>query len=236
MPRLVFISDTHTLHSQTTKAIKDARANILVHCGDFTANDPRTKVAEVIAFADWCAMLIQKEYVQDVVAIAGNHELCFDEDHPTTRRDRPGAPETCKILLEQADVDYLQDSGCEVQGLKFYGTPWTQRFYDWAFQIDTAAQDEAIFEKVPEGIDVLLTHGPPYKIRDYMPRGEYVGSPALREALNRVRPRVHAFGHIHFTYGMTVTGEGVLSINAATCRADMKPKNPPMVIDLEPRR
>ena len=29
----------------------------------------------------------------------------------------------------------VRRSGCEIEGLKFYGSPWTPVFYDWAFML-----------------------------------------------------------------------------------------------------
>jgi len=44
----------------------------------------------------------------------------------------------------------------------------------------------------------LITHGPPNGIGDRTSEGVYAGCRHLRrEVLNRVRPRLHLFGHIH---------------------------------------
>jgi Icc-related predicted phosphoesterase len=228
MTRLVFVSDTHTMQGQLTQAIIAAKADILVHCGDATGTG---KISEVGDFSDWCEMLLRKSYVKHVVMIAGNHDLLFDHGHKVVRNDWPSGPESCRARLEDAGVVYLQDDEATVAGLRFYGVPWTPRFFDWAFQIDTPGQDEEIFGRVPENIDVLLTHGPARGIRDLVPRGELVGSPALLRALDRVRPRIHAFGHIHEGYGMTLRN-GTLCINASTCTGNYKPTNPPIVVDL----
>jgi Icc-related predicted phosphoesterase len=245
MPRLVFISDTHTLHGRLTSALIEAKADILVHCGDFTANEPGKKLSEIGDFADWGEMLLRKERVKHIVAIAGNHDEFFDPTCPTTIRrgdDCYHIGETCRNRLKNAGITYLQDSGEIVGGLAFWGTPWTGRFYDWAFQIDSPHQDEFHFSRIPSReqvnvpIDVLVTHGPPYGIRDRVRRGthgertEHSGSPALLRALDRVRPRIHAFGHIHEEYGMTIMPNGVLCLNAAIVS---RPLNRPIVVDLE---
>lgn len=92
-------------------------------------------------------------------------------------------------------------------------------------------------------IDVLVTHGPPYGIRDHVRRGEFgervehSGSPALLEALERVKPRICAFGHIHEGHGLTVMPNGVLCINAASAPGRDGPREfrEPIVVDLESR-
>ncbi|KAG7008302.1 hypothetical protein G7Y79_00006g019220 [Physcia stellaris] len=50
-------------------------------------------------------------------------------------------------------------------------------------------------------IDIILTHGPPYSIRDRTSRGENVGCEHLLKALSRARPRLCVFGHIHEGWG-----------------------------------
>jgi len=53
---------------------------------------------------------------------------------------------------------------------------------------------------IPEGaqVDVVMTHGPPWRHLDRTSRGGvYAGCPQLLSAMERVRPLVHCFGHIH---------------------------------------
>lgn len=61
MTRLCFISDTHEQHRQLTQAIIAARAQVLVHSGDFTGRGHLDKIRD---FAEWCEMLIRKDYVE----------------------------------------------------------------------------------------------------------------------------------------------------------------------------
>jgi len=70
MPRLAFISDTHTLQGRTSQLLVEAKADILVHCGDITADDSYKKVEEMNDFAAWCANLLRKGHVKHIVAIA----------------------------------------------------------------------------------------------------------------------------------------------------------------------
>lgn len=50
-------------------------------------------------------------------------------------------------------------------------------------------------------IDLMLTHGPPYGIRDTTWADEEAGCQHLRRAVQRSRPRLHCFGHIHEGWG-----------------------------------
>lgn len=231
--KLSFTSDTHGKHRKLTDELAAERPDVLCHCGDFTNTGT---MDEIRAFADWCAMLLAKGYTKHIVVIAGNHELGLDETHPQCRAW--GIPESVvavnEAFLEDAGVKYLRDSGCEIEvpddgPLRFYGIPWTMKFYDWAFQICGAEQDAEIVRKAfkimnpehdaeiagragREGIDVLLTHGPPMGIRDTIDGRGPLGSAWQAQ----LRARIHAFGHLHKTRGITL-GARTLYINAAFC-------------------
>lgn len=221
--RICFISDTHELHGQVTRAVVDARADILVHCGDFTG---RGSLEAIGSFADWCEKLLTKGCVKHIVAVAGNHDLAFDASLPNAG----SRPEVAKIRLRGAGVRYLEQSGTEIDGISFWGSPWTPRFFDWGFQIDDDAHDERLWAEVPP-CDILVTHGPPRGIRDLARDSRPTGSVGLRRAVERIRPRVHTFGHIHGQYGITSTRE-TLFVNAATCTEQYKPTNPPIVLEV----
>ena len=72
-------------------------------------------------------------------------------------------------------------------GLRIWGTPWAVTYGDWAFMEPDA--DLAVrFSAIPDGLDVLLAHGPPLGIRDRAVRGADAGSAALRDAIERAQP------------------------------------------------
>ncbi len=82
-----------------------------------------------------------------------------------------------------------------------------------------------------EGVEILLTHGPPMGILDRTYRGEHVGCEELTAAVARVRPKLHVFGHIHECAGELVQ-DGVRYVNAAICDLRYQPVLPPIVVDL----
>ena len=85
-----------------------------------------------------------------IVCIAGNHDKIFEKS-PTE--------------VPKLHCHYLEDSGVTIDDVKFYGYPHTPIFCNWAFN-RTPEYLEMAANKIPDDIDVLLTHGPPYGILD----------------------------------------------------------------------
>ncbi len=208
--RLIILSDTHNLHHR----IQVPDGDLLIHAGDATGGGSRR---ELEAFNGWLGTLPHRHKV----VIAGNHDFLFEEE-----------PEAARALLTNAR--YLQDEGCEIEGLRLWGSPWQPRFFDWAFNLSRGAPLAEKWALVPEGIDVLITHGPPFGVLDRTSRGQSAGCEALIEALARIRPRLHVFGHIHEGYGIARL-EPTLCVNASICDLHHRPINPPLVLELEPR-
>ena len=131
-------------------------------------------------------------------------------------------------------VTYLEDEEVEIEGLRLWGSPWQPWFYDWAFNLPRGPALRAKWDRIPAGIDVLVTHGPPHGVLDHVGRGEDVGCEELLEAVRRVRPRLHVFGHIHEGYGQ-LERDGVRFVNASTCTLSYDPVNAPILFDLPAR-
>lgn len=221
--RLVCLSDTHGLQDN----FKVPEGDVLIHAGDFsnTGNE-----RDVQKFAKWLDRLPHRRKV----VIAGNHDCLFEEQ-----------PDLARAYLEP-DVTYLQDTGCEIGGLRFWGSPWQPWFMDWAFNLPR--NGPIIRERwnlIPMDTDVLITHGPPHGILDQVrpqkggwgPEGDSgsdpLGCEELAIRLHAVRPRLHVFGHIHDGYGH-LEREGTLFVNASICDERYRPVNLATIVDLEP--
>lgn len=188
--RIVCVSDTHGFHNKTEVPPGD----VLVHGGDCTMHGSLEDVEE---FNHWLGTLPHR----NKVVIAGNHDFCFQQQ-PAEARARI------------TNATYLEDSGCEIEGLTFHGSPWTPTFYDWAFMLPDADL-AAKWALIPPGVDVLVTHGPPFNILDFTNRGDHAGSATLEERVRAVKPRLHVFGHIHEAAGRLELN-GTTHINAST--------------------
>lgn len=170
--------------------------------------------SEVGQFNDWLATLKTKHKI----VVAGNHDFSFEE-----------TPELARSWL--TNCIYLQDSSVTVEGLTFYGSPWTPTYYG-VFNRDRGEPIKEIWDQIPQGLDVLITHSPPHKILDKTCEDIYAGCEELALAVERVKPRVHVFGHIHESKGQLHQG-GVHYINAASCNLRYKIVNEPIIIELE---
>lgn len=208
--RLICLSDTHGLHAK----VQLPPGDVLLHAGD-VSNQGR--LDEIGHFLSWFGRVGEFRHR---VMIAGNHDFAFER-----------TPQLAEGMVPD-NVIYLRDSEVEVGGLRVWGSPLTPAFMNWAFN----RSDEELAQhwtRVPAGVDVVVTHGPPRGILDtVLPEGQAVGCPHLRRVVGEVRPRVHVFGHIHEGYGRAER-DGILYVNASTCDAGYQPVNPPVLVDLD---
>lgn len=167
------------------------------------------------------------------VLIAGNHDLTLDTKHSRWN------PVCSRLIIErsihQGEFVYLEDGVKEIAGLKFYGSPYTRTYFDWAF-MESEEQLAERWKKIPDDTDILVTHGPPKGILDSHisregHRREELGSPSLLERVNVVKPKLHVFGHIHGTNGV-VEKDGTIFVNAALMDSANNLVYKPIVIDL----
>jgi len=230
--RIVFISDTHTQHAHSglNKMLSDILdenpESVLVHCGDISS---RGRIQEVTDFLDWFNGLGFKYKI----FIAGNHDFLFEDD-----------PEMITDLLstKYKNLIYLNDSGVEIDGIKFWGSPVTPRFFNWAFNRDSDIQYH--WSMIPYDTNVLITHGPPYGILDFTQRDRKpVGCHYLRRRLFDLKDlKIHAFGHIHEAFGSQVGDteddfseeslNNIHFVNASYLNLDYRPVNRPICIDI----
>jgi len=218
MSQLIFISDTHTKHSSITNDLNviydQDPESILIHSGDVSY---RGTLGEIKRFLTWFKDLPFKTKI----LIAGNHDFIF-EDNPSLIKQM--------LFDEFPEIIYLEDCGFEVNGLKFWGSPVTPRFYDWAFNRDENIQNH--WDLIPEDVNVLITHGPPYMILDRTKSGLHVGCKLLSKRISELNDlKVHAFGHIHEANG-THWDKDVVYVNSSILNLEYEVKNSPIIIKL----
>ena len=204
--KIVCVSDTHGLHDR----VRVPDGDVLVHAGDLTNHGEWEQLA---SFNRWLGDLPHRHKV----VIAGNHDFCFEQD-----------AERAASMITHGH--YLFDTAVDIEGVKFYGSPWQPWFYDWAFNLQRGEEIRAKWDLIPNETDVLITHGPPLGYGDRTVRGDAVGCADLLDAVDRVRPGLHVFGHIHEAYGAFDRDETHF-VNASVCTLQYAPTNPPVVFE-----
>lgn len=230
--RIAATSDTHGMLDQATLP----EADILIVAGDWLPNrfGPSNRVADARFQVGWLSQEVKslaKLPYKHKCFIAGNHDFAHQE--PSTER-------TARGLLASAGIIYLQDEAVELDGVKFYGSPWTPFFFAWAFNFPEDDHQKgyqsakAAWAKIPNNTDVLITHGPPHLIRDKCPSGKRAGCSILRERVFEVKPKLHLFGHMHGGYGVTADSDTspVKFANVALCDEDYRPVQPIQVFEI----
>ncbi len=153
---------------------------------------------------------------KNIVFVAGNHDRMFEKIMKSNEED------SFRATLPK-HIHYLRDSMIELDGLKIYGTPFTPMFCNWFFMDDENGLDRR-FSKIPENIDILLSHGPAFGLSDMISQrcdiGKNCGSTTLLKHVQRVNPTYFFSGHIHsanhilsdFVYNNKVTKYANVSI------------------------
>lgn len=190
--QLVLISDTHNRHTDVFLPPGD----VLIHAGDMSG---RGTEAEIVDFMDW----FSAQPHAHKILIAGNHDFYFEN----------ASKEELRQLLP-SNIIYLNDSGCSIEGIQFWGSPVQPEFNNWAFNRESGPAIKKHWDLIPTNTDVLITHGPPFGILDATIQGKHVGCPDLLQAVYAVKPKIHVFGHIHESFGQHTTN-GTHFINAS---------------------
>jgi Icc-related predicted phosphoesterase len=209
--KMCIISDTHNKHKRLSTL---PEADVIIHCGDMTSVGHSH---EIVNFMTWFSGLSQFKYK---IVIAGNHDWLFERNK--------------FIALEKVpeNVIYLEDEEVVIEGVKFYGSPVQLPFYNWAFN---KPEERLIphWKAIPDDTDVLITHQPPFSIFDWsIYDNKHTGSPSLYfEVVERIKPKVHCFGHIHSGHGVKII-EGIKFINASNLDEDYMCVYDPVTIEI----
>lgn len=239
--KVTAVSDSHNLHG----GIDLSGGDLFIHSGDSTYSGTES---EVKSFMDWLKNDVLPKY-RYVVFIAGNHETAHQFKAKQAR-------EWLRPYLSDRLI-YLQDSAVVIDGFKIYGSPWTPQFgYGYGFN-EVRGRISKHWEKIPADVDILVTHGPPTgygdKVVDVVEVNhpiEYwkvikedwiqsVGCDELFNAICKIKPQLHVFGHVHQGYGVYDGRdelEGCILVNAAACGERGRLANKPIDIILDAPR
>lgn len=197
------ISDTHNKH----ESLILPGGHVLIHAGDATGLGT---LKEIVPFLDW----LSKQNYKYKIFVPGNHDWGFQDDP--------------SLMLEECTargIILLNDSGIEIEGIKFWGSPVQPEFGHWAFNRNSIEIADH-WALIPEDTEVLITHGPPHQILDYVPAlyGElrYCGCPQLLSRIYQTKTKLHVFGHIHYARGYRYY-DGRTYVNASVLNEAYRP-------------
>lgn len=219
--------------------------DLLIVAGDLTARHAKKEFTE---FGEWYHA---QDYKKKIL-VAGNHDVLI---------------ETGDYYFNHDWMGYLCDSGTEFEfeqeieeehkfkgpisykvkrKLKIWGSPWSLWFdgINPACKAFTGSEKdlEKKYALIPDDIDILITHSPPYGILDGIPLEDgtlfHVGSKSLE---NRVffmtSLQLHIFGHIHENGGRIIERTSDcscnhISINASIVNENYEHVNKPIRIEI----
>ena len=216
--KCVVISDTHMKHNEIN--FDDyIDCNTLIHAGDFCNKGTEM---EVIHFLEWLEGLD----FNNKILIAGNHDIYLER-----------FPDDFELLIENIapSVTYLMNASTIIDGIKFYGSPYSNEFCGWAF-MEYDHDLQTIWNAIDLDTDVLISHGPAYMCHDLVDnawsRERNVGSKALQIRKSMLpQLKAHVSGHIHSQHGTSIT-HGCTNICASICDEQYKATQPPIRLEI----
>lgn len=192
--KILHISDTHGFHEMYPNKYEDI--DVIVHSGDCSNyKDPYRNEHEVRAFLAW----YRDVPVEHKIFVAGNHDTSI-ERRMITSQD-----------FTDHGIIYLENQDVIIDDVKFWGSPHTPTFGEWAFMKKRETIGR-VWDTIPEDTDVLITHGPPKGVRDLsFDRNnnlEFCGDSALMKKCFKMKDQLKLvlFGHIHDMDGVSNQG------------------------------
>ena len=212
--RICIISDKHN-HPLRNMNLPDA--DVLLHAGDWTGHG---SLVEVEQFNNYCGQ-VKDKFKYGILCCAGNHELGVEANYTLS-----------KSLL--TNVSMLTDEAIEIEGVKFWFSPFSKWFFGWAWNLHPGKELEDKWNQIPEDTNVLITHGPPKFMLDTLPSGEAAGDLELYNRILQLENlRLHGFGHIHAAHGVKTSVSGMVYANASICTESYKATNKPLLFDYD---
>ncbi|RMZ72940.1 metallophosphoesterase domain-containing 2 [Pyrenophora seminiperda CCB06] len=211
--RFLVLSDTHGAELPNNLPPCD----VLLHCGGLTQDGTPESITSALR-------ALGKIKAKLKLVIAGNHEISLDKPYWLSQGGTEAdAERACALVSPDKNseaskngVTFLKE-GTHAFNLpcgatfSIYTSPYTPVYGVSAFQYLSAedrfnpsdttptwARNVATSTStIPNGVDIVMTHGPSKYILDRTGDSS-AGCEHLRRAIERVQPRMHCFGHIHY--------------------------------------
>lgn len=213
--KIIHMSNTHNhlVRNSSTNFLPEG--DILIHSGGFTVDGT---LEEFSQFDAWLSS-VRDIYHYRIIVAGLNDVKLSGNDWDFVRENLPNA------------THVLCHSEAVVLGIRIYGIPW-----HWAHEPNYSIKPGAPsstsgrFNDIPDGIDVLVTHGPAFGKLDVLDSGFspsskeskserlHTGSRELEDAIRHVRPGLHLHGLCAASRGMlSPHGYSPLTLNSCMC-------------------
>lgn len=210
--RLLIISDTHGMQFPVGVNVP---VDVAIHCGDLTQHSKLDEFRAGISQIEMINAPLK-------LIIAGNHDFALDiptfrqkifeasrletlddalvekeyGDYGAAREIMNEAKDKGIVFLDEGSYRFSLQNGAL---LKVYASPYTPSTVssnEWGFQYSGSHSFG-----IDSGIDIAITHGPPYGMMDMSAEKKRIGCPQLFAAVAKAQPRIHCFGHVHEGWG-----------------------------------
>jgi len=179
------------------------QSDILLIAGDIVPlniqfNKPNTKTWLETEFAYW----IKSLPVSKVYMVAGNHDAYFEG---INQMQLAAFKQVCDFKLIYLENNWIIHRH-EGQEFKIFGTPYCHIFGNWPFMRTDEYMEEK-FKQIPDNVDIIISHDPPYGIgqvdqilettRWSNETLKHCGNPPLTKRLSEIKYKLLVCGHIH---------------------------------------
>lgn len=228
--KIVAISDLHGYLPEIEKC------DMLIIAGDIS---PILIQGNISAMTEWLfgefMEWINKLPCDDVVLVPGNHDFWFE-------RNKKGPRITSLIVETKAKLSCLFNTSKtfydeNANKITIFGTPYCSIYGNWPFMREDSVLEQK-FSQIPEDIDILVSHDPPFGICDIdichdAPYKGHIGNKPLSIALMRVKPKYVICGHIHTGEHFPITIYGTTYVNVSLLDEKLNLKYNPYIFNYE---
>lgn len=196
---IVATSDLHGFLPEISKP-----ADIAIVAGDIIPVDIQFNIP---ASFEW----YKNKFAPWISAIPVNHVFMVGGNHDAYLERLPENKKSLFLDLFNGKLTYLRNSLAEYfdsNGLKWtiFGTPYCREYGNWPFMRSDKTLREK-FKKIPDKVDIIISHDPPFAVGDCDVILEtsrrpdltfqHLGNHPLAERVNNVNYKLLVCGHIH---------------------------------------
>jgi len=194
MVRIAALSDTHAVYD-----FADAPdADLLIIAGDILMHGNMKELKAVMLQLD-----MESHRWKHILIVPGNHDFAL-EQFINSNLTWDKFADFNDILYYPHNMTISHKGIVGILGLKIFTWSYVPNLPTWAFYMNDADILAKVAElKTSDSVDIVVSHGPPYGILDFIPGHGSVGSKTMEGCFD-FKYNLHIFGHIHEQYGKTL--------------------------------